>query len=110
MAVSTYLQLVNNVIRDFNEVELTSSNFTVSRGIQTVVKDYVNRSITDIINSDLNWPFTRAEGAVDVIAGKNLYSHNSISSTLKYVDYDNMFLEAKDYITNGSYEVDFIAY
>ena len=106
MAASTYLELVNNVLRDFNEVELTSSNFTSSRGIQTVVKDYVNRSITDIINSDLNWPFTRAEGSIDIIAGKNLYSHNSISSTLKYVDYDNMFLEAKDYITNGTYEVD----
>ena len=52
MAASTYLELVNNVLRDFNEVELTSSNFTSSRGIQTVVKDYVNRSKTDIINSD----------------------------------------------------------
>ena len=102
---STYLTLVNNVLRDFNEVELTSSNFTNSRGVQTVVKDYVNRSITDILNSDLNWPFTRAAGSVDVIAGKSLYSHASIASTLKYVDYDTMFLKPKDYIQNGDYEV-----
>mgnify|MGYP003113712988 FL=1 len=103
---STYLTLVNNVLRDFNEVELTSSNFATSRGVQTAVKDYVNRSITDILNSELNWPFTRAAGSVDVIAGKALYSHASIASTLKYVDYDTMFLKPKDYITNGDFEID----
>ena len=102
---STYLTLVNNVLRDFNEVELTSSNFTASRGVQTTVKDYVNRSITDVLNSELNWPFTREAGSVDVIAGKSLYSHASIASTLKYVDYDTMFLKPKDYITNGDFEI-----
>ncbi len=102
---STYLTLINNVLRDFNEVELTSSTFATSRGVQTTVKDYVNRSITDLINSELNWPFTRAAGSVDVIAGKSLYSHASIASTLKYVDYDTMFLRPKNYITNGTYEV-----
>ena len=77
---SSYLVLVNRVLRDMNEVELTSSSFSSSRGIQTAVKDFVNRGITDILNSDLNWPFTRSEGSVNVIAGKNLYSHASIDS------------------------------
>ena len=106
---STYLTLVNNVLRDMNEVELTSSNFTSSRGVQTTVKDYINRAISDVLNSELNWPFTRAEGAVDAIAGKQLYSFESIASTLKYIDYDNVFLEAKDYITNGDFEIDGLA-
>ncbi len=101
---STYLTLVNNVLRDMNEVELTSSTFTSSRGVQTTVKDYVNRGISDILNSELNWPFTRSEGSIDVIAGKGLYSYASISSTLKYVDYDNVFLRPKNFITNGTYE------
>ena len=102
---SSYLTLVNNVLRDMNEVELTSSNFSTSRGVQTTVKDYVNRSISDILNAELNWPFTRSEGAIDVIAGKQLYSFASISSSLKYIDYDNVFLTPKDYITNGDFEV-----
>ena len=102
---STYLTLVNNVLRDMNEVELTSSNFTSSRGVQTTVKDYVNRSISDVLNSELNWPFTRAEGSVDAIAGKQLYSFASIASTLKYIDYDNVFLQPKDYIRNGDFEI-----
>ena len=103
---STYLTLVNNVLRDMNEVELTSSNFTSSRGVQTTVKDYINRAISDILNSEINWPFTRAEGSVDAIAGKQLYSFASIASTLKYIDYDNVFLMPKDYITNGDFEID----
>jgi hypothetical protein len=102
---STYLTLVNNVLRDVNEVELTSSNFGSSRGIQTSVKDFVNRSISDIINSELNWPFTRAEGSLDLISGKQLYAFATVSSTLKYLDYDTVFLQPKDYITNGDYEV-----
>ena len=102
---STYLTLVNNVLRDMNEVELTSSNFASSRGVQTTVKDYINRTISDILNSELNWPFTRAEGSVDAIAGKQLYSFASIASTLKYIDYDNVFLQPKDYIRNGDFEI-----
>lgn len=34
----TYLTLVNNVLQELNEVELTSSTFSSSRGIQTAVK------------------------------------------------------------------------
>ena len=102
---SSYLVLVNNVLRDMNEVELTSSTFATSRGVQTTVKDYINRSISDILNSELNWPFTHAEGSIDVIAGKSLYSYQSIASTLKYVDYDNMILQPKNFIQNGDFEI-----
>jgi hypothetical protein len=93
------------VLRDVNEVELTSSNFGSSRGIQTSVKDFINRSISDIINSELNWPFTRAEGSLDLTSGKQLYAFATVASTLKYLDYDTVFLQPKDYITNGDYEV-----
>ena len=102
---STYLTLVNNVLRDLNEVELTSSTFSSSRGIQTSTKDYVNRAISDLINAELNWSFTRAEGSLNIIAGKQLYDKSAVSSSLKYVDYDTMFLEPRDFITNGDYEI-----
>ncbi len=83
---STYLTLVNNVLRDLNEVELTSSTFSSSRGIQTSTKDYVNRAISDLINAELNWSFTRAEGSLDLISGKQLYAFETVASTLKYLD------------------------
>ena len=47
---TTYLILSNRVLRELNEVEMTSSNFSSSRGIQTAVKDLLNKSIHDIYN------------------------------------------------------------
>jgi len=95
---SSYLVLINNVLRDLNEVELTSSTFSSSRGIQTAVKDYVNRAIDDIINADTEWPFTVTSKTFTTTAGKRLYSRSDLSTTdTKTVDYDSFtFLEAAD--------------
>ena len=42
---TTYLTLTNRVLRELNETELTSSTFSSSRGVQTAVKDFVNKGI-----------------------------------------------------------------
>ena len=95
---SSYLTLINNVLRDLNEVELTSSTFSSSRGIQTAVKDYVNRAIDDIINADTEWPFTVVSKSFTTGAGTRLYTRSEIGATnTKTVDYDSFtFLEASD--------------
>ena len=36
--MATYLTIANRVLNDLNEVELTSANFSSSRGIQTSIK------------------------------------------------------------------------
>ena len=53
---TTYLVLSNRILRELNEVELTSSNFSSSRGIQTAVKDFINKSIHDIYNEGSELP------------------------------------------------------
>ena len=95
---SSYLVLINNVLRDLNEVELTSSTFSSSRGIQTAVKDYVNRAIDDIINADTEWPFTIISKSFNTVAGTRLYTRSALSTTnTKTVDFDSFtFLEAAD--------------
>tara|TARA_A100001391_G_scaffold203056_1_gene194358 strand:+ start:264 stop:950 length:687 start_codon:yes stop_codon:yes gene_type:complete len=109
---SSYLVLINNVLRDLNEVELTSSTFSSSRGIQTAVKDYVNRAIDDIINADTEWPFTVINKSFTTAAGTRLYTRSAIGATnTKTVDFDSFtFLEAADkkeitleYITYSEY-------
>ena len=40
---TTYLTLTNSVLRELNETELTSATFSSSRGIQTAVKDFINK-------------------------------------------------------------------
>ena len=95
---SSYLVLINNVLRDLNEVALPSSTFSSSRGIQTAVKDYVNRAIDDIINADTEWPFTVVSKSFTTGAGTRLYTRSEIGATnTKTVDYDSFtFLEASD--------------
>ena len=42
---TTYLTLVNNVLNELNESELTASTFTNSRGVQTAVKKFVLKAM-----------------------------------------------------------------
>ena len=100
---STYLVLINNVLRDINEVELTSTTFSSSRGIQTSVKDFVNRSITDIINSELNWPFTRAGGTLDLVSGSPA-ANSKFGNTMKLTS-ASATQAMSDLIVGKSYDV-----
>ena len=58
----TYLQLTNFVLNELNEVELTSSNFTSSRGVQTSTKNFINKAINDLYMAEVEWPcYTQME-------------------------------------------------
>ena len=54
---TSYLTLTNEVLRELNEVQLTSSNFTSAVGIQAFVKEAVNRALNDIANEEPQLPF-----------------------------------------------------
>ena len=56
----TYLTLTNEVLRELNEVVLTSSNFSTAIGIQQFVKQVINKSINDIANEEPQLPFFSA--------------------------------------------------
>jgi hypothetical protein len=40
---TTYLTLTNEVLRELNEVQLTSANFASAVGIQAFIKESINR-------------------------------------------------------------------
>ena len=40
---TTYLDLTNEILRELNEVPLTSSNFSSAVGFQQFVKDAINK-------------------------------------------------------------------
>ena len=71
---TTYLQITNELLRESNEVALTSGNFTSAIGVQAHVKDCVNRSYNDIVSAEPKWPFlsTGESGATDPFYG-NVY-------------------------------------
>ena len=51
--MATYLVLTNRVLNALNEVEMTSANFSSSRGVQTAVKNFINRSLHDILGYNI---------------------------------------------------------
>ena len=68
---TTYLTLTNRVLRELNETELTSSTFSSSRGIQTAVKDFVNKGIHDIYNETGEIPLLYSRTSQNLFVGDN---------------------------------------
>lgn len=88
----TFLQLTNEVLRNFNQVELTSSNFSDSRGIHSWAKDGVNMAIREINTEAYRWPFNAVEHTQTLVAGTYEYAW---PSTFKTADW-NSFQIQKD--------------
>ena len=97
---TTYLILSNRVLRELNEVEMTSSNFSSSRGIQTAVKDLINKSIHDIYNEGAELPLLHTTTTQVLQAGDAEYS---FPSDMRRVDFESFFLKPTELITNGEF-------
>jgi hypothetical protein len=105
--MATYLSLTNEILREMNEVALTSSTFANAIGVQQHVKDVINRAYFDIVNEEPQWPFlaTAESGATDpmygnvyieTVAGTRWYelkpASSSLTSDYGYIDWDNFYL------------------
>ena len=82
---TTYLTLANNVLQELNEVALTSSNFSSSRGIQTSIKNFVNKAIHDIYNEAGEIPALHTTASVSTIHGAQEYA---LESDMRKVEYE----------------------
>ena len=71
---TTYLVLVNNVLNEINEKELTSTTFSSSRGIQTSVKKFVLKAMHELYNSLSEIPDLYLSTTQDTNAGQRTYS------------------------------------
>ena len=97
---TTYLTLTNRVLRELNETELTSANFSSSRGIQTAIKDFVNKSIHDIYNETGEIPLLYARTTQDLIIGDNEYD---FPADFRKSDMESFLMGPKELITNGEF-------
>jgi len=120
---TTYLTLTNEVLRELNEVQLTSANFSSAVGIQAFVQEAVNRSLDDIANDEPQLPFfaAAASGGTDPfygnvtvasVAGTRWYTLKSGSSSIttdySSIDWDDFYLttisvsgESAPYVSKG---------
>jgi|TARA_R110002050_G_scaffold182540_1_gene316089 hypothetical protein len=104
---TTYLNLTNEVLREINEIQLTSGTFAGAIGIQAFVKEAINRSLFDIANEEPQLPFfaAAASGGTDPfygnvtvasVAGQRWYTLKSGSSSIttdySSIDWDDFYL------------------
>ena len=97
---TTYLTLTNRVLRELNETELTSSTFASSRGIQTAVKDFVNKGINDIYNEAAEIPLLYARTTQNLTTGDNEYD---FPADFRKIDRDSFTIAPRELVTNGEF-------
>lgn len=120
---TTYLDITNEVLRELNEVPLTTSTFGSAKGLQAFVKDTVNKAIFDIANEEPQLPFFAAglSGTSDpfygnvtvaTTAGTRWYvlksGSSSITTDYASIDWDDFYLttigvsgESAPYVSQG---------
>ena len=77
-----YLGLVNDINRRLNEVELTSANFSATKGFYSFAKDAVNSAIRHINQEEFEWPFNHVEETEVLLPGEVRYSMPYDSKTI----------------------------
>ena len=97
---TTYLTLTNSVLRELNETELTSSTFSSSRGIQTAIKDFINKGIHDIYNETGEIPLLYSRTTQDLTVGDNEYN---FPADFRKADMDSFSMAPTELVTNGEF-------
>jgi hypothetical protein len=103
----TFLGLVNEVNRRFNEVELTSANFASSKGFYSTVKDSVNTAIRDINQTHYEWPFNHASTTLTLVVGQSRYPYPANASS---VNYETFRIKENTTFNNDTTKLDSLTY
>lgn len=96
-----YLQLTNAVLAELNEVQLTSSNFASSSGIQTTTKDIINKALRDVYSSELEWPWLHSDKTQVTYAGQKEYS---LPTDFRSVDFESFYLVPTELVANSTFD------
>jgi hypothetical protein len=106
MASSTYLQLVNQILVQANEVELTDSSFAGARGIHAAAKKGVRNAIRRINTMKVQWPFNNLTGSQVLTAGQELYTWPVL---WKDVDWDSFYIVADGTLSTTTRPLGFVS-
>lgn len=88
---TTYLEITNLVLRELNEVLLTSASFDAATNIQAFVKESVNRAYSDMHDDDYKWPWLRLGDSlgnffgntyIETVAGQRWYALKPTATTV----------------------------
>jgi len=102
---TTYMQVVNDILGEMNEVKLTESTFANATNIQASVKEFVNRAYLDMNNPNNKWPWLSVDSPqddfygntyIETVAGQRWYLLNPVSTHVNedygWIDWNNISL------------------
>ena len=102
-----YLELVNDVNRRLNEVELTSSNFATATGYYSFAKDSVNSAIRHIQQEEFEWPWNHVEETETLTAGTVRYSYPYDAKT---INMNSFRIKRSDSLNIGTIKLKIMSY
>jgi len=105
MASTTYLALVNKVLRRVNEVEMSDTDFPSARGVHALAKDAVNASIQLINQAEFTWPFNVSVGTQVLTPGTEQYDW---PDNFLVADWDSFYIIKDDAIGEAGHALQYI--
>lgn len=102
-----YINLVNEVNRRLNEVELTSGNFTNAKGFYSQIKDSVNSAIRDINQTHYEWPFNHVLAEETLTAGTTRYAFPNDAGS---IDFDTFRIKESTTFGNATVKLNVVDY
>jgi len=96
---TTYITLVNDLLRRINEVQLTTTGdgFGTVKNVQAIAKDAINNSIREILQDGHQFPFLKTTKSQTLTAGTKTYS---FESDMASVDWDTFYLNELESASN----------
>ena len=96
---TTYITLVNDLLRRLNEVTLTVSGdgFSTAKNVQAIAKDAINNSIREILQDGHQFPFLKTTKSQTLTAGTKTYD---FESDMASVDWDTFYLNELTSVSN----------
>jgi hypothetical protein len=90
---TTYITLVNDLLRRLNEVPLNTAGdgFSTAKNVQAIAKDAINNAIREILQDGHQFPFLKTTNTQTLTAGTGTYD---LPNDMASVDWDTFYLQA----------------
>ena len=90
---TTYITLVNDLLRRLNEVTLNTAGdgFSTAKNVQAIAKDAINNSIREILQDGHQFPFLKTTTTQTLTVGTGTYD---LPTDMASVDWDTFYLQA----------------
>ena len=90
---TTYITLVNDLLRRLNEVTLNTAGdgFSTAKNVQAIAKDAINNAIREILQDGHQFPFLKTTTTQTLTAGTGTYD---LPTDMASVDWETFYLQA----------------